>query len=104
MPSPERQAEEDPMTVSSDTVEPDQALKVKHRAMWALGDYPSLASAVIPALGSVLVEASEVRAGERVLDVAGGAGKGAIPAAVTGARVVACDLTPELRIRGPTTA
>jgi ubiquinone/menaquinone biosynthesis C-methylase UbiE len=88
------------MTVSSDTVEPDQALKVKHRAMWALGDYPSLAFAVIPALGSVLVEASEVRAGERVLDVAAGSGNVAIPAAVTGARVVACDLTPELLMAG----
>ncbi len=74
----------------------DQALKDKHRAMWALGDYPAVADAVIPDLGAVLVRACEVGAGDRVLDVAAGAGNAAIPAAVAGARVVASDLTPQL--------
>ena len=84
------------MTPLSDTVEADQALKAKHRAMWALGDYPSVAAEIIPDLGAVLVKACGVGPGARVLDVAAGSGNATIPAALTGASVVACDLTPEL--------
>ncbi len=91
------------MTTSStdraDTVSPaeaDRALKARHRAMWALGDYPAVAADVIPALGPVLVEACRVQTGDRLLDVAAGSGNVAVPAAAAGARVVACDLTPEL--------
>jgi SAM-dependent methyltransferase len=51
---------------------------------------------VIPELGARLVQACRVRAGDRVLDVAAGSGNAAIPAALTGADVVASDLTPEL--------
>jgi SAM-dependent methyltransferase len=74
----------------------DRAVKAKHRAMWALGDYSAVAADLISDLGRVLVEACEVRPGDRVLDVAAGSGNAAIPAALTGARVVASDLTPEL--------
>jgi len=84
------------MTAPIDTVEADQALKAKHRAMWALGDYPTVAAEIIPDLGAVLVEACGVRPGDRVLDVAAGSGNAAIPAALAGASVVASDLTPEL--------
>jgi SAM-dependent methyltransferase len=74
----------------------DRDLKAKHRAMWALGDYPAVVADVIPELGPTLVEASGVRRGDRVLDVAAGSGNAAIPAALAGASVVASDLTPEL--------
>ncbi|MFJ6939906.1 class I SAM-dependent methyltransferase [Streptomyces sp. NPDC101132] len=74
----------------------DQALKAKHRAMWALGDYPAVARDVIAPLGPALVEACRVQAGDRVLDVAAGSGNAAVPAALLGADVVASDLTPEL--------
>ncbi|MDI3406498.1 class I SAM-dependent methyltransferase [Streptomyces cavernicola] len=84
------------MTPSTDAVETDRALKAKHRKMWALGNYPAVASQLIPSLGPVLVEACGVRVGRRVLDVAAGSGNAAIPAAATGAEVVALDLTPEL--------
>ncbi|HEX7104684.1 MAG TPA: methyltransferase domain-containing protein [Acidothermaceae bacterium] len=86
------------MSATIDTARdnPDAALKAKHRAMWALGDYPTVASEVIPHLGAVLVEACGVRAGQRVLDVAAGSGNAAIPAALAGADVVAADLTPEM--------
>ncbi|WP_407343619.1 class I SAM-dependent methyltransferase [Pengzhenrongella phosphoraccumulans] len=84
------------MTAQTDTVDPDRALKTKHRAMWALGDYPSVATEIIPELGHILVEAAGVGPGARVLDVAAGSGNAAIPAALAGARVVASDLTPEL--------
>lgn len=78
----------------------DQALKAKHRAMWALGDYPSVAHDLIADLGPLLVHACGVRPGERVLDVAAGCGNVALPAARAGADVVACDLTPELIAAG----
>lgn len=74
----------------------DRALKAKHRAMWASGDYPTLASDLIWSLGPRLVEAVGIRPGERVLDLAAGSGNVAIPAALRGAAVVASDLTPEL--------
>jgi ubiquinone/menaquinone biosynthesis C-methylase UbiE len=74
----------------------DRALKTKHRAMWASGDYPTLASDLIWELGPRVVAAADVRPGERVLDVAAGSGNAAIPAALRGAMVVASDLAPEL--------
>lgn len=74
----------------------DRALKAKHRALWASGDYPAVAAELIPALGPALVTAAGVRAGQRVLDVGAGSGNASIPAAATGASVVASDLTPEL--------
>ena len=78
------------------TADADRALKARHRAMWALGDYPSLAADLLQELGRVLVEASAVGRGDRLLDVAAGSGNAAITAAETGAAVVASDLTPEL--------
>ena len=74
----------------------DAALKAKHAAMWAMGDYPAVATEVIAALGPVLVDATGIGAGDRVLDVAAGSGNAAIPAALAGADVVASDLTPDL--------
>ncbi|MGK8505354.1 class I SAM-dependent methyltransferase [Nocardia asiatica] len=71
-------------------------LKKRHRAMWAMGDYPAIASEVIPGLGRHLVEVCRIGPGQRVLDVAAGSGNAAIPAAEAGADVVASDLTPEL--------
>jgi ubiquinone/menaquinone biosynthesis C-methylase UbiE len=88
------------VTETIDAVTQDRALKARHRAMWALGDYPTVASEVIPELGPVLVTATGVRRGDRVLDVAAGSGNAAVPAALTGAAVVASDLTPELFTAG----
>ena len=73
-----------------------QAVATKHRAMWASGDYPRLAAELVAPLGPVLVEATGVDPGDRVLDVASGTGNAAIPAARTGASVIASDLCPEL--------
>jgi SAM-dependent methyltransferase len=88
------------MTETVDAVGADQALKARHRAMWALGDYPAVAREVIADLGPALVAACEVGRGDRVLDVAAGSGNVAIPAARTGATVAASDLTPELLATG----
>ena len=48
----------------------DAAVKAKHQAMWASGDYPALAHDLIADLGPALVDACRVRPGMRVLDVA----------------------------------
>lgn len=85
---------------NTDITEADQALKARHRAMWALGDYHAVATEIIADLGPVLVEAAGIGQGQSVLDVAAGAGNVAIPAAATGARVIASDLTPELLEQG----
>jgi len=83
-------------TTTEAAIKADRALKARHRAMWALGDYPALAADLVSGLGPILVEACGVGAGDRVLDVAAGSGNAAIPAALAGASVVASDLTPEL--------
>jgi SAM-dependent methyltransferase len=88
------------MTGMVETVDADRALKARHRAMWALGDYPAVAAEIIPRLGTTLVEACGIKDGARVLDIAAGSGNAAIPAAMAGASVVACDLTPELLAAG----
>jgi len=80
----------------TDLGEADRALKTKHRAMWAMGDYPTVVSDVVAPLGPILVDAAGIKAGDLVLDVAAGSGNAAIPAARRGARVIASDLTPEL--------
>src|SRR5689334_11943188 len=84
------------MTEKTAERQADIALKERHRAMWAAGDYPELVRDLISELGPVLVTASGVDADDRVLDVAAGTGNASIPAARTGARVIASDLTPEL--------
>jgi SAM-dependent methyltransferase len=71
-------------------------IKTKHRALWVLGDYDRVATEVVAPLGRVLVDAAGVGPGDRVLDVAAGSGNASLPAAATGARVTATDLTPEL--------
>lgn len=85
------------MSGTIDTTAAGRALKARHRAMWALGDYPAFAQQVIPQLGPILVAASGVRRGDTFLDVAVGSGNAA---ALAGAWVVASDLTPELCAAG----
>jgi SAM-dependent methyltransferase len=74
----------------------DAALKARHRAMWASGDYPSMVETFLLPLGPRLVEACGIGPGMRVLDVGAGTGNASIAAAQAGAEVTASDLTPEL--------
>ena len=78
----------------------DRELKARHKALWSLGNYPAIAAEVIPATGPRLVEALGIHSGQRVLDVGAGSGNAAIPAARTGADVVASDLAPALLAAG----
>jgi SAM-dependent methyltransferase len=72
----------------------------KHRAMWASGDYAKLVAELVSPLGPLLVQATGTGPGDRVLDVAAGTGNVSIPAAQTGASVIASDLCPELMEQG----
>ncbi|HEX6148287.1 class I SAM-dependent methyltransferase [Nocardioides sp.] len=87
------------MTIDTQ-LDADRELKAKHRAMWALGDYHAVARDVISATGPALVRAAGITGDQRVLDVAAGSGNASVPAARTGASVVASDLTPELLEEG----
>ena len=78
------------------TIPNDHALASTHRAIWALGDYALMAEEVMAPLGPVLVAATGLGPGVRVLDVAAGAGNISLPAAKSGAAVMSTDLTPEL--------
>ncbi len=92
------------MTTHIDEVGDDRALKAKHRAMWASGDYPDMVETFLLPLGPRLVEACGIGPNEVLLDVAAGTGNASIPAAQAGARVTASDLTPELLQAGRTQA
>ncbi|MGA8252991.1 MAG: class I SAM-dependent methyltransferase [Mycobacterium sp.] len=86
------------MTAMTETA--DRGYESTHRALWALGDYTSVATDVVAPLGPILMQASGIGAGDRVLDVAAGSGNVAIPAATAGADVIASDLCPDLLERG----
>lgn len=74
----------------------DHAVATTPRAVWAMGDYALMAEQVMAPLGPILVSATGIGQGDRVLDVAAGSGNISLPAAMTGATVVSSDLTPEL--------
>jgi ubiquinone/menaquinone biosynthesis C-methylase UbiE len=63
--------------------------------MWARGDFHRIGVAQV-VVGELLVRALRVHAGERVLDVAGGAGNTALAAARRGAVVTCTDYVPDL--------
>ena len=87
--------------MTNPTVSADHGqVAAKHRAMWAAGDYAKVVAELISSLGPVLVEATGIGPGDRVLDIAAGTGNVSIPAAATGARVIASDLCPELMEHG----
>jgi SAM-dependent methyltransferase len=69
--------------------------KQVQRAMWAAGDFPTIATTIQDA-SDVTIDRLGVEPGQDVLDVATGSGNAAIPAAERGARVVGLDQVPEL--------
>jgi SAM-dependent methyltransferase len=78
----------------------DRELENKHRAVWALGDYPTIAEEIVAPLGPEIVAAAGIQRGCRVLDVAAGTGNAAFAAAARGADATVSDLCPELLDRG----
>jgi SAM-dependent methyltransferase len=75
------------------------AIKQKQQATWASGDYGSIGTR-LQIVGELLAEAVDLRAGERVLDVAAGNGNATLAAARRFARVTSTDYVPELLEQG----
>ncbi len=71
------------------------ALKARQRAAWSSGDY-SVVGTTLQIVGEELCEALDLRAGDRVLDVAAGNGNASLAAAHRGCEVVASDYVPAL--------
>lgn len=71
------------------------AVTSRQQAMWATGDFHRIGVSQV-GVGERLVRSLKVRAGERVLDVAAGAGNTALAAARRFADVLATDYVPDL--------
>jgi SAM-dependent methyltransferase len=78
------------------TLSPDYAaIKQRQQATWASGDFAVIGT-TLQIVGETLAEACDIRADERVLDVAAGNGNAALAAARRFAAVTATDYVPAL--------
>lgn len=84
-----------PVTPAPDYI----AIKAKQNATWATGDY-AVVGTTLQIVGERLCEAIDLRAGERVLDVAAGNGNATLAAARHFARVTSTDYVAALLDRG----
>lgn len=75
------------------------AVKRRQQATWASGDF-AVVGTTLQLVGELLAEAADVRAGERVLDVAAGNGNATLAAARRFAAVTSTDYVPELLAKG----
>ena len=76
-----------------------RAVKARQQAMWASGDFAVIGT-TLQIVGELLCEGVDLRAGERVLDVAAGNGNATLAAARRFARVTSTDYVPALLERG----
>ena len=76
-----------------------EAIKQRQQATWTSGDYAVLGT-TLQIVGETLAEAIDLRAGERVLDVAAGNGNASLAAARRHARVLSTDYVPQLLEKG----
>jgi ubiquinone/menaquinone biosynthesis C-methylase UbiE len=75
------------------------ALKIKQKAAWSSGDY-AIVGATLQIVGEELCEALDLRAGQKILDVAAGNGNVSLAAARRCCEVVSTDYVPSLLERG----
>jgi ubiquinone/menaquinone biosynthesis C-methylase UbiE len=75
------------------------AIKARQQAMWASGDFAVIGT-TLQIVGELLCEGVDLRAGERVLDVAAGNGNATLAAARRFASVTSTDYVPALLERG----
>jgi SAM-dependent methyltransferase len=81
-------------------VAPDYAnIKQRQQATWASGDF-AVIGVTLQIVGESLAEAADIRAGERVLDVAAGNGNATLAAARRFAEVTSTDYVSELLDKG----
>ncbi|KND57991.1 putative methyltransferase [Candidatus Paraburkholderia schumanniana] len=82
------------------STQPDfAAIKARQQATWASGDFAVIGT-TLQIVGEMLAESVDVRAGERVLDVAAGNGNATLAAARRFARVTSTDYVPALLEKG----
>ena len=86
-------------TVSSPPVADFAAVKQKQQAAWSAGDYAVIGT-TLQIVGETLCEALDLRAGQRVLDVAAGNGNATLAAARRWCDVVSTDYVGALLERG----
>src|SRR3982751_400096 len=89
----------DMMTTMDKTLAPLTEIKTKQQAMWASGDFAVIGT-TLQIVGELLCEGVDLRAGERVLDVAAGNGNATLAAARRFGRVTSTDYVPALLERG----
>ncbi len=89
------------MVLCDPAIPPDRlrAIKSRQQAIWASGDY-AVIGATLQIVGELLNEAVDVRALDRVLDVAAGNGNATLAAARRFATVTSTDYVPALLDRG----
>ncbi len=78
-------------------------IKQKQQATWASGDF-AIIGTTLQIVGELLAEGADIRAGERVLDVAAGNGNATLAAARRFAQVTSTDYVPHLLEKGATRA
>src|SRR5687768_5656878 len=75
------------------------AIKARQQGAWSSGDY-AVVGTTLQIVGEDLCEALDLRAGQRVLDVAGGNGNVSLAAARRWCDVTSTDYVPALLERG----
>ena len=86
-------------TLSTPSAADFAAVKLKQQAAWSAGDY-AVVGTTLQIVGETLCEALDLRAGERVLDVAAGNGNATLAAARRWCDVVSTDYVSALLARG----
>jgi ubiquinone/menaquinone biosynthesis C-methylase UbiE len=88
-------SQKDPVSAAPDF----EAVKRRQQATWASGDF-AVIGVTLQIVGESLAEAADIRAGERVLDVAAGNGNATLAAARRFAEVTSTDYVPALLDKG----
>ncbi len=76
-----------------------KAVKTRQQGAWSSGDY-AVVGTTLQIVGEQLCETLDLRAGQKVLDVAAGNGNATLAAARRGCEVVSTDYVPSLLERG----
>jgi ubiquinone/menaquinone biosynthesis C-methylase UbiE len=86
--------------IDAKPAQPDlKALKARQHGAWSSGDY-AVVGTTLQIVGEELCEALDIRAGQKVLDVAAGNGNATLAAARRWCDVVSTDYVPSLLERG----